>query len=288
MNNINILFSEIKPFVRYSRLQAGNLFFNYKRPYDNRIFYCLSGTGSVRIEDRDYFVKKDTVILWHSGMKYLYIPKIDEPFVFDAINFDFTFKNSKANSPIEPIDVFLSDKNDYLKENISDVTKFNDVIVLDNALFLKDSFEKLRMEFTAKRIFYESKCSAILLGILSELARTLVSDMSEKKANDVDEMLMYIQRNSFRNITNEEISQRFGYHKNYINSLITSRTGISLHKYGLMCRINKAIELLHETDLNIEEISQKCGFSSAEYFSRYFKKTTGYSPGTIRKNNRRF
>ena len=42
--------------------------------------------------------------------------------------------------------------------------------------------------------------------------------------------------------------------------------------------INKAIELLETTNLNISEIARMLGFDDSLYFSRVFKKETGTSP----------
>lgn len=47
--------------------------------------------------------------------------------------------------------------------------------------------------------------------------------------------------------------------------------------------INKAAELLQTTDLPIEEISWRLGFSSPSYFRKIFKKYHTESPREFRK-----
>ena len=51
-------------------------------------------------------------------------------------------------------------------------------------------------------------------------------------------------------------------------------------------RVERSMELLDKTDLSIEEISQRTGFSSASYYSKIFKKQTGKSPLQYRKAQR--
>lgn len=46
----------------------------------------------------------------------------------------------------------------------------------------------------------------------------------------------------------------------------------------------KAAELLSSTDLSVEEISDRLGFSSSSYFRKVLKKQTGQSPRAIRKH----
>ena len=46
------------------------------------------------------------------------------------------------------------------------------------------------------------------------------------------------------------------------------------------------MELLAKTNLSIEEISQRVGFSSASYYSKMFKKQIGVAPLKYRKEQR--
>ena len=48
-------------------------------------------------------------------------------------------------------------------------------------------------------------------------------------------------------------------------------------------RVKQAKQFLEETSQNIAEIGYKCGFNSAQSFSRVFKKYTGYTPGQYRE-----
>lgn len=43
-------------------------------------------------------------------------------------------------------------------------------------------------------------------------------------------------------------------------------------------RISRALELLQVTSLSIAEIASRVGIYDANYFSRLFKKVTGYPP----------
>ena len=54
--------------------------------------------------------------------------------------------------------------------------------------------------------------------------------------------------------------------------------------YITMCRINKAKQLLFDSDLSISQIAESCGYANAYYFSNAFKKIEGISPSDFRKN----
>lgn len=63
-------------------------------------------------------------------------------------------------------------------------------------------------------------------------------------------------------------------------------TGHTVIDYLLTVRIAKAKQLLVSTNKSIREISELCGFSSANYFGLIFKKRENLSPAAYRKNQR--
>ena len=48
-------------------------------------------------------------------------------------------------------------------------------------------------------------------------------------------------------------------------------------------KLEKAVQLLDTTDLNIQRISEISGYANKEHFMRQFKKEYGTSPSTYRK-----
>ncbi len=56
--------------------------------------------------------------------------------------------------------------------------------------------------------------------------------------------------------------------------------------YRLKLLIDKSRILLTDSELKIRDISEKCGFDDALYFSKIFKKHVGLSPENYRKKHR--
>lgn len=57
-------------------------------------------------------------------------------------------------------------------------------------------------------------------------------------------------------------------------------------KVRLKAQLDRATELLATTDLTVEEISERCGFGSAAYFYRAFRKHTGKTTRQVRGRGR--
>lgn len=51
----------------------------------------------------------------------------------------------------------------------------------------------------------------------------------------------------------------------------------------LISRLNKAKELLRQTDMNISQIAAAVGFNSDSNFIHFFSQNTGISPKSFRK-----
>jgi AraC-like DNA-binding protein len=58
---------------------------------------------------------------------------------------------------------------------------------------------------------------------------------------------------------------------------------MTLANYAQMIRTQKAQQLLNTTDLTIQLIAERLGFSSEAYFYHFFKKQTGCSPNQYRQ-----
>ena len=65
-----------------------------------------------------------------------------------------------------------------------------------------------------------------------------------------------------------------------------ARTGMTPQRYLTSIRLGQARELLRSSTLNIGEIAAVCGYETALYFSRIFRKYTGVSPKAFRESRR--
>ena len=68
----------------------------------------------------------------------------------------------------------------------------------------------------------------------------------------------------------------------YFRRLFKSITGTSPARFIINCRVTRAKELLIEEYLTLEDISERCGFSTPSYFCRVFKEITGMTPNEFR------
>ena len=129
-----------------------------------------------------------------------------------------------------------------------------------------------------KLLYYENSSGHILAQCLAESMKALKIGTDDIQKETADKILSYIHEKSNQNLTNHSIGTFFGYHPNYISSLVNRLTGMPIHQYIIHVRLMNAANYLENTILSCDEISQLCGFCDSAHFSRCFKKHFGISP----------
>jgi len=96
-------------------------------------------------------------------------------------------------------------------------------------------------------------------------------------------VMEYVNANISQNLTIESVASHFGFSVRNLTRLFTS-SDIRFVNYLNFQRVVRAIEILTDNTMNIEQTSYEVGFNSPNSFYRVFKQLTGKSPSEyIRK-----
>ena len=94
----------------------------------------------------------------------------------------------------------------------------------------------------------------------------------------------YIEMNLDRNIRAQELADLIGYSVTYFTRRFRAETGFGISDYVKAARIERAKILLETSDSSVQEISDKLGFTSRNYFTRCFREVTGKTPMEYRNH----
>lgn len=101
----------------------------------------------------------------------------------------------------------------------------------------------------------------------------------EKYSNPhVKTALTYIHQHLSEPLSLEIISTAICINPSYLSDLFKREVGMKFSDYVNTRRIKTAENLLRNTNMSIQEISELCGYKNVGYFSTCFKKTTGMKP----------
>lgn len=104
----------------------------------------------------------------------------------------------------------------------------------------------------------------------------------EKASPMVKKALDYIRKNYSKDINLKTISANFNLSAAYLGYLFRKETGDSFTNYLNKIRVEKAKELLLNTNMRVIEVSEKVGYVNTNYFFIIFKKMTGMSPSEFK------
>lgn len=134
--------------------------------------------------------------------------------------------------------------------------------------------------------FFESAKIQSVCNIAIMLAKyILLKNMIRPDLNEsMQKAVSYISENLGKDLSVKNISKNVNVSKSVLYKNFHTHFGCTVGEYIHSKRVEKSIELITKTDLSIEEISQKVGFSSASYFSKIFKKQIGIAPLKYKKS----
>ena len=80
-----------------------------------------------------------------------------------------------------------------------------------------------------------------------------------------------------------EAAEAVGSNPSYLSRTMKQELGMSFKDFVTNLRITHAIHLMHTTDLSINQIADRVGYSNQHYFSAAFKNVQGISPSDYRR-----
>lgn len=145
----------------------------------------------------------------------------------------------------------------------------------------------------ADRLDYELKtrdpgfgfmATATFMQLIGQLSRFYGSSPSPdgKALLRIGEALSHLERNIHQEVNLEELANIASMSQRSFLRVFQSATGASPLAWVLGQRINRACSLLRRTDRRITEIAFDVGFNDSNYFTRQFRKITGFSPREYR------
>lgn len=125
------------------------------------------------------------------------------------------------------------------------------------------------------------KCLRQTLNHATFEIQTTRSDKSRKVVQDVQ---AYIQANlAMPDLTQTGVAKAFYTNPSYLSRVFKKETGVSFTEYIIKLRLERAMELLRETDLKAYQVAEAVGINDAYYFSNCFKKFTGQTVSDYKK-----
>lgn len=122
---------------------------------------------------------------------------------------------------------------------------------------------------------------------LRQLCRKICNDNVEKKQEQrgllVEEIKEYIREHYFEpDMGLSRVGGEFRMSESYLSTLFKEQSGGNFADYVEALRIERACELLQNTDNTVNDVAEAVGYNSVQSFRRAFKRVKGVSPKEVR------
>lgn len=101
----------------------------------------------------------------------------------------------------------------------------------------------------------------------------------------IEQIMEFIRQKHAEPLSVAQIAEHFKVDRRKLAAWFERHVGLSPSSYITECRLLKAKELLHTCDCPIKQIAECVGYMDNLYFSKAFKKKTGYSPSEFRQRS---
>ena len=146
---------------------------------------------------------------------------------------------------------------------------------------------ELQQENIGGRLYIESLANVLAVHLIRQYAsvepRLTVYEggLPERQVLRVFE---YINENLNQDIKLADLAQLLDISQFHFSHLFKQAIGISPYQYLIQQRIERAKQLLKQTERSIMEIALECGFNSHSHISKQFRQLTGITPTAYRAN----
>lgn len=233
------------------------------------LIYCTKGEGWFVLDNKKYIVPENHFFILPAEQSHQYGSSDQAPWSiywahFKGVKASYISKQLPGVIPIE------MDNNSRIGDRIAFFDELLNVLEseTDEATvnYVNLSFNHLMSSFLYVKTYRDAK-------------------YAQRKAENtffISLATHYMNENIENKLTLSDLASQFGYSESYLYRLFFKETQYAPMNYFLHLKIERACQLLLNTNMKINQVALKLGFDDPYYFSRIFKKIAGSSPKAYR------
>ncbi|WP_028023296.1 helix-turn-helix domain-containing protein [Enterovibrio calviensis] len=250
----------------------------------SELFFVTSGSGKHTVADHEYPIRKGDVFVINGDIEHGFrdVKKLEVVnLMFDAKRPFFELPSMRqlpgyqAMFKIEPI--------------ARQTTEYKAKLTLDRQqLFeIEHLLTVIKTEYESYQPAFEVMLTSSMQQLVIRLARIYQDSSSDLPLTTIalSRALVFIEQHfTDAGVNSDTIAKAAFISKRQLERLFRQFMDTSPNQYLKQVQLNYAVKLLdNDSDLTIQSISERSGFSDSNYFSKCFKQQFGCSPRGYRK-----
>ncbi|TQK63002.1 iron complex transport system substrate-binding protein [Brevibacillus sp. AG162] len=256
--------------VRHIVMRAGEQLRSYQLPASAFLF-SVRGSGLIRLDGNAHAIKN--CYMAHAGKgTYVDIEEIKGELEYYLILY-------KAHLPLpcrqELLRLLEQTQPFHIQYGFTPMHQANVFVAISRmqqAWNQNGNLDKLR----AKALLYQLVCEL--------MAQMESQGIGVTVPNLVVQAVRYIEEHYAEAFTLDDFAALLNCSPRSLQRTFKAQLAVGPIDYLIQVRIQKAQELLRQTNLGLKEVAESVGYTDSYYFSRIFKKYTGFSPSVYKEN----
>lgn len=238
------------------------------------------------------YLNSQNISHWHTDIELVYVDNGKLDIMVDGETYSLNKGNSLFIDSKKIHNMHAQEENTLVSIIIFDQSLINKNLsnyalespILKNDYSLNRLYSTLFDELTKKPQFYVQNTKLLIQSLIIDIYRKekIIQNKSNKKLNENLLNLINQINTNYPYFKFEDAVKIMNMNPSYFSRFFHNMIGISFAKYLNCVKVEKAVELIHESkNKSMTEISDACGFQTIRNFNRIFKSYTGHSPTTI-------
>lgn len=251
------------------------------------LVYILSGKGMHVFENDSYDIRSGDVYFINPGEAHTY--RLSQGETLEIVNCLFV-PNLVQHSCLQDLGISESTDYCYMKPFLSPQQHFNHRLHLDGegATRVMHLLDDMIREFEKHESGYTTMLRIKLLELLVLLSRyftkkTYLSPGNNGKKLLIERIIGYLKRNYEKKLSINLLSNVFYLSPRQLNRVFKEETGMTIFEMIHNIRVEKAKQLLSESDEKVITIAGNIGYEDPAFFNRLFQRKVGCPPGKYRE-----
>ncbi|MCZ8519704.1 MULTISPECIES: helix-turn-helix domain-containing protein [Paenibacillus] len=259
--------------VHYTKVGT-NWRYRFENPEENRLYFIREGSGWVRLRGRLFHPQPGELLLLPAGAK-LELGLCGDEDRFGKYWCHFGAKVGDVN--------------------LFQMLDLPGCIRAREEAWVEQQFQSLETLYRSQALTAPLRIKALLLELVSYYMEEALGQQGQQgqgialapsaAEGKITSVLRYIDAHLSEGMTVEELARLVHFHPNYFMPYFKTMMGLSPIAYINRKRMERAKELLRDSDLAVTEVAERVGLE-LPYFSRLFKKQTALSPTQYRSSVR--
>ncbi len=261
--------------------------FSHKHVGEYEIYYVINGGLENQVNNQLQRIESGHFLFINKDIAHGTIYRKDENKQYFTICFDFLKKRlsqgGRSASGDSDIELFLR------------AVENKDYLIWEDSENCKHLIDIMQEEFDKRPWGWLYRLQNLYAEFLFIAFRSLMNSlkMSSKSVEQTEEKNLPIKFTHFLHanypnpdLSAQDLADHFYMSQRHVNRLFAEYFGNSVAKTLTLYRINYTKDYLINTDLSVDEVSEKVGFKSGNTLSRLFKQIEGITISEFKKINK--